>query len=184
MGFEASKLDEIGVGGLFHFCFQTAKKEGRQQPSVFVLSLPDIKNRTIYNHIFRVTFVDMCLVVDNPLVEPSRYIIMPFEMSNSDNISQKELHDLGERINQEADSQQFYYFCGFGLPAPELRGSFITHLSCDPKKLVVDKKGNIHPDFRHKIERNIASVQGIMEPPLSIIERQTKTQQPSGADGV
>ena len=174
MGFEAPKLDQIGVGGLFHFCFQTTKKEGRQQPSVFVLSLPDFKNKTIYNHFYRITFVDMCLVVDNPLVGPSRYIIMPFEISTG-SISQEELNAFGERINQKADAQQFYYFCGFGFPTPELRGSFLAHLSCDPKNLVVDKKGNIHPDFRSKIERNIASVQGVKEPPLSIIERQMKT---------
>ena len=174
MGFEASKLDEIGVGGIFHFCFQTSKKEGRQQPSLFVMSLPDIKNKTIYNHIYRVTFVDICLVVDNPLVEPSRYIIMPFEVSLKDSTSDEELHAFGKRINQEADLQQFYYFCGFGFPTPEIRGSFTAHLSSDPKKLVVDKEGNIHSDFMSKIERNIASVQDVKEPPLSIIKKQMK----------
>lgn len=171
MGFEASKLQEIGVGGLFHFCFQTNNKEARQQPSVFVMSLPDVKNKAIYNHIYRITFVDICLVVDNPLCKPSRYIIMPFEMSLTDTLSSDELHHFGENINREADLQQFYYFCGFGFPTPELRGSFTCHLSSDRNKLVVDDKGNIHPHFKKIIERNITSIQGINEPPLSIIKR-------------
>jgi hypothetical protein len=175
MGFEVTKLEEIGVGGLFHFCFQTNEKEGRQQPSVFVLSMPDIKKKTIYNHIYRVTFVDRYLVVDNPLVSPSRYIIMPFEMSQINSISPEELQRLGETINRESDLQQFYYFCGFGFPSPELRGSFLCHLSCDKNKLVVDKKGNIHPDYKFIIERNIASVQGVSEPPLSIIKKAIET---------
>ena len=175
MGFEVTKLEKIGVGGLFHFCFQTNEKEGRQQPSVFVLSVPDVKKKEIYNHIYRVTFVERYLVVDNPLVDPSRYIIMPFEMSNTDSIPPEELQVLGDTVNREADLQQFYYFCGFGFPSPELRGSFLCHLSCDNNKLVVDERGNIHPAFKRKIERNITSVQGINEPPLSIIKKAIET---------
>jgi len=175
MGLEASKLNDIGVGGLFHFCFQTNEKECRQQPSVYVLSVPDKKNKTIYNHIYRVTFVEMSLVVDNPLFKPSRSIIMPFEMSKTDNISKDELQAFGEKVNQEADAQPFYYFCGFGFPTPELRGSFTAHLSCDRTTFVVDKKGTIHPDYRSRIERNIDSVQNVPGPPLSIIERTLKT---------
>lgn len=175
MGFETSKLEKIGVGGLFHFCFQTDIKEGRQQPSVFVLSVPDTENKKIYNHVYRITFVDKFLVVDNPLVKPSRFIIMPFEMSNSDSISMEQLQELGQEINNEANLQQFYYFCGFGFPSPKFRGSFICHLSSDKNKLVVDKEGNIHPNFRKKIERNIVSVQGTSESPLSIIKRTMKT---------
>ena len=62
MGFEVTKLEKIGVGGLFHFCFQTNKKEGRQQPSVFIFSVPDIKKKAIYNYMYRVTFVERYLV--------------------------------------------------------------------------------------------------------------------------
>ena len=63
-------------------------------------------------------------------------------------------------------SQQFYYFCGFGFPSPHYRASFFCHLSCTDGGLVVDKKGNIHPDYRKRIERNIESIQGAPEPPL------------------
>jgi hypothetical protein len=174
MGFETSQLEKIGVGGLFHFCFQTDIKEGRQQSSVFVLSVPDTKNKKIYNHVYRITFVDKFLVVDNPLVKPSRFIIMPFEMTDSDFLSMGQLKGLGEKINKEADLQQFYYFCGFGFPSPKFRGSFTCHLSSDKNKLVVDKGGNIHPDFRKKIERNIVSVQGASESLLSIIKETMK----------
>ena len=175
MGFEVTKLEKTGVGGLFHFCFQTNKREGRQQPSVFIFSVPDIKKKAIYNYMYRVTFVERYLVVDNPLVDPSRYIIMPFEMTNTDSIAPEELKVLGETINKEADLQQFYYFCGFGFPSPELRGSFLCHLSCKEESLVVDRQGNIHPDYRKRIERNIESLKGAPAPPLSMIKKAIET---------
>jgi len=175
MGFETSKLEEAGVGGLFHFCFQLAEKEGRQQPAVFVLSQPDFNKRCIYNHIYRITFVDSFLVYDNPHEVPSRLIIPPFEMEDIKFVSKSKLRSLGEKINRAADSQQFYYFCGFGFPSPHYRASFFCHLSCTDEGLVVDKKGNIHPDYRKRIERNIESIQGAPEPPLSIIKRASKT---------
>jgi len=166
MGFEASKLEEAGVGGLFHFCFQLPEKEGRQQPAVFVLSQPDFKKRCIYNHIYRITFVDSFLVYDNPHQDPSRLIIPPFEMEDIKFMSNSDLRSLGERINRAADSQQFYYFCGFGFPSPDFRASFLCHLSCTAEGLVVDRKGNIHPDYRKRIERNIESIQASPEAPL------------------
>jgi hypothetical protein len=174
MGFEASQLENAGVGGLFHFCFQLPDKESRQQPAVYVLSVPDFKNLRIYNYIYRITFVESFLVYDNPLQEVSRIIIPPFEMKDIKSLSATELHSLGERINNEADSQQFYYFCGFGFPSPDYRASFLCHLSCKEERLVVDKQGNIHPDYRKLIERNIASLKGAPDPPLSMIKKAIK----------
>lgn len=175
MGFEASQLEDVGVGGLFHFCFQLPDKEGRQQPAVYVLSVPDFKNRRMYNHIYRITFVESFLVYDNPLKKVSRLIIPPFEMEDIKSLSGSELQSLGERINSEADSQQFYYFCGFGFPSPDYRASFLCHLSCTGEDLVVDRQGNIHPDYRKRMERNIESLKGAPAPPLSMIKKAFET---------
>lgn len=159
MGFEYSLLEKKGVGGLFHFCYQTKNGEGRQKPAVFVFSVPDKKNRTIYNYIYRVMLTHGFLVIDNPLATPQRLIITSSaERRDIDSLNEEALKTLGNMINQKADEERFYYFCGFGLPNPDTRGSFVCHISGPKGDLVVDKFGNIREDYKKIIERNINSV--------------------------
>lgn len=157
MGFEYSFLEKIGVGGLFHFCYQTNKFETRQKPAVYIL-IETIKNiKTICNYIYRVAFIDGFLVVDNPLAKPQRQIITSsFERPDIDSLDKNGIKKIGDFINKKTDEEKYYYFCGFGFKNPDKRGSFVCHISGPKGKLVVDKLGNIGKNYKKAIEEILA----------------------------
>jgi hypothetical protein len=159
MGFEVSLLEKMGVGGLFHFYYQTSKGEWRQKPSVFVLMDIDKLNKTVYHYIYRALFIDGFLIVDNPLEEPQRKILTSsFERKDVDFMRPDEQRLLGDTINMKADKNQFYFFCGFGFSKPEFRNKRLFHISKDGRNLVVNEKGVIAEDFKKQLNIILKSI--------------------------
>jgi len=114
-------LEKLGVGGLFHFIYQTDKLEATQKPALFVLSAANLPEKTIYLWIYRICRVynDRGLFVDKwtPSKSENRRFIS-FNSITWPEMPQVLDESLKDQIIEEVEAQPFYYFCGFGFTNP------------------------------------------------------------------
>jgi hypothetical protein len=126
---EASVLNRNGVGGYFHFTGQTPEFEARQGPAVYVISESYPSGREIRSWIFRIAFIENALVIDCP-VEQTRLIIVDVcAWPTFKKLDKNEREIYFQRIINTAESEPFYYFCGFGFLNPEKRRSSGFHFT-------------------------------------------------------
>jgi len=152
MGFEVSQLEKYGVGGVFSFYIQTPFDERRQEPSVYVLHWPDIKNNTVYAYSYRLLFIDDFLVV---LLHsrPRPQVIYPlFNPRYSGPLTEAELDRIDEGILRRAYEKQEYFFCGFGFADPDFRGRFICHISPHGDHLAINSDGEIDKKYQGMLD--------------------------------
>lgn len=152
LGFEEGQLEEIGVGGIFHYVYQTETKENSSMPLVFVLSRLD-KNILIQN-CYRTSLINGYLIVEQ--LNNNRVSVFTSEVERLD-LVEKGIHN-NEEILDEAYKRSrklpIYYFCGFATYDLSHRGFYSTHFSSNNTK-VVDWNGNVRSDFQKKISRNL-----------------------------
>lgn len=146
-GMELSKLEEYDVGGIFHFLWQDAQGEHAQHPAVYVLSTADVKQKTIYSWIYRVVHVEGALVVENPIINAREVMIDTAARPSLESEYRLHREELMRRIKAGADSQPYYYFCGFGFSDPKHRGDFGMHVTTK-NDFVVRKDGWIAPRYK------------------------------------
>jgi len=157
LGFEKAFLEKIGVGGVFHFCYQTIDKEHRHLPIIFSLISLDKTTGKVDYKTYRVSFINGFLVID--------YLTDNKRIAFTSPVERKDLNDCGidkdsellKEIYRRSDSLPLYYFCGFATYDPSHRGYYRAHLSCNNNK-VIDKGGNIAPEYLEEIAKNIALV--------------------------
>jgi len=154
LGIESKYLAQKGVGGVFHFSYQTDTKECPPTPLVYVISRLSAARDKLESKAYRTLFVCGFLIYE-VLQEKKMYIITS-EVERRDLIgmSDEDKKRLIAEIKDYVDKQPIYYFCGFGMHDHKNRGYYAAHFSCNEKK-VIDKDGNIQEDFEKNIIRNI-----------------------------
>ena len=152
LGFEEEQLRKIGVGGIFHYIYQTEEKEHSSMPVVFVLS--KLENNKLVQNSYRTCLINGYLVVENL---KSKHISVFTSKVERQDLAEKGLLD-SEEILQEAHRRSrelpIYYFCGFATHDPSYRGFYSAHFSCVNTK-VIDWNGNVKSDFQDKINTNL-----------------------------
>jgi len=90
-GLEVVRLQELGVGGYFHFSYQTPSEESRQPPAVYVLCDYVAERQLITSWAYRISFCKAALVIECP-INNVRYIILdPAAWPRSEKLSDQEL---------------------------------------------------------------------------------------------
>lgn len=154
-GFEASQLQSAGVGGYFHFSYQTRDEDSRQSPAVYVLADADHAGQKLIGWVYRVSFCGPALVVECPVKNERRIILESSSWPRCTDLTKKELEELHRATDLEVESQPFYNFCGFGVANPALRGGYCMNFIASDDYLV-DRKGNTKPEYRNILRRQIA----------------------------
>ncbi|MBA7691650.1 hypothetical protein ES703_100201 [subsurface metagenome] len=151
LGFESSDLERIGVGGIFHFCYQTSDKEARHQPIIFVLFSFGKSTQEISYKAYRISFINGFLLID--------YLTDKKRITFTSDVERKDLkgyniqknRELLKEIYRRSDKMPLYYFCGFGMYDPRHRGFCRTHFSSSRGKKIIDKEGNIESNYLKEI---------------------------------
>jgi len=152
LGFEEKQLEEVGVGGIFHYIYQTETKENSSMPLVFVLS--KIENDKLVQNSYRISLLNGYLIIENLTI--NSVSVFSSEVERQD-LSEKGFLD-NEEILTEAHKRSrelpMYYFCGFATHDPSYRGFYTGHFSSNDTK-VIDWNGNVRSDFQDKIYKNL-----------------------------
>jgi tetratricopeptide (TPR) repeat protein len=156
---EQSRLESVGVGGVFHFIYQTATCESPQEPALYVLSMADCDTRTIYLWLYRICYTRGCVAVEE-VIPPGQLLHAPNgehkctilcnEASRPDIKNALETGGLEECIKEDLNRLPFYFFCGFGVANPSDRKGWGYHIT-NEGKYVVTKDGVIAPFYQELI---------------------------------
>lgn len=165
LGEESTRLETSGVGGIFHFVFQTEKADWPQEPAVYILSTADRRSRSIYAWIYRVTCVQGGLHVEKH-TPPGQDNKAPNGTVESRTLfdSAARLHvdindeTLRQKVQQELDSQPFYVFAGLGFSHRVERKHLAVLVSnVGQKSDVVDENGVLTPRFANVLIENFSA---------------------------
>lgn len=155
-GDEKSYLNRLGVGGYFHYSFQTATAESRQPPALYVICEPDKEKAQIICRAFRIFFCGPALVVECPNSN-QRFVIFDYaSWPRVLDLNDEQLKQLQQRIDFEANSDPFYNFCGFGCAVPALRGRNPAQITTEARYLL-DRSGAQRPEFSKMVHMLFAS---------------------------
>lgn len=155
--FEKSALEKIGVGGAFHFVYQTDNLETMQNPALYVFCDANIAAKQITCWFYRVCFVQGCLVVEQ-VIPPHQLTDVPLgkheRQAFCDEASRPDIMDrmvndpeFKEKMKQELNALPFYQFCGFGFTNPAFRRGFGFHFT-NEGKYVVAPDGEIADEYK------------------------------------
>lgn len=138
-GSMACDLNDIGVGGIFHFSYQTCTEEHRQHPAVYdiVATLP---TQQASHYIYRITFEQMALVVENPAEQKYAISIDEAAWPKIREMLPDEVSDLSGQIFNDATAQPFYYFFGLGFADKQHRGKWLCHLNLGNNQFAVSRE--------------------------------------------
>jgi len=151
-GVESIKLQDIGVGGHFHYSYQLAQGEARQEPSVYILSKRF--GTTIYSYIYHITFEEAALVIACTTEDKRMLILDDAAWVRCETFLPDELQAYTNRIFDLVDKQPYYLFCGFGFLDLEQRGFVHCHMTKDEKECIVNREGKLkqeHIDFINSV---------------------------------
>lgn len=147
-GEELSKLEQHHVGGIFHFLWQDSSGEYAQHPAVYVLAAADNSIKTVYLWVYRVAYVEDCLVTDNPVTEAREFFFSSISRpSRTIDHYMNNWANVMKETEAKADSLPFYYFCGFGFPQLIHRGPFSCHVTTTGD-YVINKDGWLAPSYK------------------------------------
>lgn len=156
LSFEKRFLEEKGVGGVFHFAFQTSNQEAIQEPALYVFSAANLKTKQVTCWLYRVCFVQGCLIVEH-IIPPNQDAAAPLgkherhafcdEASRPDIVTQLESPGFADKMKEEINALPFYQFCGFGFLNPIHRKGFGYHFT-NEGKYVVTKDGEIADEYK------------------------------------
>jgi hypothetical protein len=124
-----AELNRVGVGGIFHFSYQTSTEECRQHPAVYVIVSAFVEKKVITYTLYRVTFEEMALIVENGAENSFSISIDEAAWPAARQRDQAARADLAERLQAGAIGQPFYNFLGLGFGSDALRQNWLTHLN-------------------------------------------------------
>lgn len=154
----AYELNKIGVGGIFHFGYQNCAEEKRQHPAVYdIVSIFPTKHQ-INHYIYRATFEQMALVVENPAENVHAVCIDGAVWPKIDELNQVDRGALMEAIFQGANAQPFYYFFGLGFSDDRHRGKWLSHLNLGNNQFVVTRGKIDHPFITQYVESVVSAM--------------------------
>ncbi len=154
--------NKYGVGGPFYFLYQIHDGEYSQQPAVYIFSVQDPINKSIFSWVHRVASVSGGLYVETkvPPQQNQKYpvgttedVFLDFESGFDDPRDNRQI--IENEVRQEIGSQNYFYFCGLGFSPPSDRhgyGCFISETGNKDK--IYDKDGALGAEIRKLIQSN------------------------------
>ena len=160
-GFEVSQLQKVGVGGYFHFSYQTGDDESRQSPAVYVLADYNYVSQRIHTWIYRVSFCGPALVVECPIKNQRIIQLDSSSWPKCEDLTKNDLEKFHRDADLESLSQPYYNFLGIGMINPSLRGAYYMSfmpsdydLASDER--LVDRTGVTKPKLENILRRLIS----------------------------
>jgi hypothetical protein len=169
--FERVKLEEAGVGGVFHFTFQGPQGEYTQKPAYYVLIDVDKQKRQVIWWQYRVCYVEDWLVVDEmipprqdnnwPRGAQNRKVIVDRDSLPDKTTGRRIAEDLEEEgwvetVDTALEDQPLYYFCGIAFANPIYRDKgFIVHMT-NTDDYIISDEGIEHDGFKKRIAEILA----------------------------
>ena len=154
-GFEASQLQEQGVGGYFHFAYQTGNTDSRQAPAVYVLVDVDHTSKNLIGWVYRVSFCGPALVVECPVKNQRCVHLESSSWPKCKDLTKFEIEELFSKTILESEAQPYYNFCGFGVANPELRAGNCFEFTATDNYLI-DRDGNSTPKYDSILKKLIS----------------------------
>lgn len=150
-GYESVQLEQIGVGGYFHFSYQTNIMEARQDPSVYIIN--KAFGKTIYSYIYHITFEEASMIISCPDKNQRMLILDEAVWMGCGNFTDKEKQEYADRVYMQADEQPYYVFLGVGYADLEQRGHMLFHMT-NKEDYVMTRDGKIDEKFFEQIKLN------------------------------
>jgi hypothetical protein len=123
--FEASQLADVGVGGAFHFIFQTPSREASQDPALYLLIAPDYQSRNSYVWGIRIVYVQGGLWVERFTPRPEEaFSEVLFDRASRPDIDQIPLATLRAQVTSDVAALPLYKFLGVGFTDPDFRAGY------------------------------------------------------------
>lgn len=174
-GYEASALNEAGVGGYFHFSYQSKEDESRQPPTLYVLCDPGPERNLIATWAFRIAYCEAALVVECPVRQQRDFILDPAAWPRALEMTDHELEALHQDLNEKTMAQPFYNIAGFGVsnPAFRRRNPMVVPKAGD---YLIDRTGRTSEKFNKMVHATVADDAGA----AAIMSGLQLRQSPSG----
>jgi hypothetical protein len=123
--FEASQLADAGVGGAFHFIFQTPRGEATQDPALYLLMASDAHSRNTYVWGNRIVYVQGGLWVERFTPRPGETVSEAlFDRASRPDIDQIPFATLQAITKSDVAALPFCKFLGIGFTDPAVRGDY------------------------------------------------------------
>jgi hypothetical protein len=145
-GHEMAVLNNAGVGGYFHFSYQTRDEEGRQPPALYVLCDPVPERQMIATWAFRIAFCEAALVVECPVRQERTIILDPAAWPRALELSANEIEEMKLRIQTQTVLDPYYNICGFGTVNPAYR-RHNPMVATNEGRYMIDRSGKQAPEF-------------------------------------
>lgn len=152
LGFEKKQLEDIGIGGIFHYIYQTESKENSSMPLVLVLS--KLENDVLVQNSYRTSLLNGYLIVEHLNQQHTSVFTSEVERQDLVEMGLEDNEEILAEAYKRSHALPIYYFCGFATHDPTYRGFYSVHVSSNDTK-VVDWNGNVRPDFQEKIYKNL-----------------------------
>lgn len=163
---EVSLLERHGVGGAFHFCYQTNDQESYQGPSIYIFCGADYQKHVIYGWSYKVACLQGGLYIERH-IPPNQGSMSVYgtlirdaffdDAARPDVVSITQ-QDLQSQIEKGLAETPFYEFCGFGFTDPSYRNSFgFLFSSTGKREDIFDKDGRLQPDLQRLIASNFGT---------------------------
>jgi hypothetical protein len=161
--FERSELERVGIGGIFHFIFQTTDAEYLQGDALYLIFDPDRSGQAIYFWMYRAAFVDDGLALEYltpPAQDPDfpqgrRQTSFLYDEAFGGSLASGTPEDtdaLKAKLWAELNDQPFYYCLGWMPAKPDERRQFGLHFS-GGREFWVTKDGTIDSRLQDRILR-------------------------------
>ena len=98
-------------------------------PAVYVIVSAFVEKKVITYTLYRVTFEEMALIVENGAEKSFSISIDEAAWPAARQLDQAARADLAERLQEGAIGQPFYNFLGLGFGTGALRQNWLTHLN-------------------------------------------------------
>jgi hypothetical protein len=180
-GTERKELERAGVGGVFHYVYQTVDADEYQPPTVFGICYGSNDGETIVLVRFRVAYVDRALIVERPFsVYSTTGALTPESITSLKGMPAvvNEWKELGQyrvlvnfddfpacldkaenkktanRLVKKFKAMEYYRFCGVGFAGSTERGFRMgheRHTTADP--FYVNDRGEVDASWSKEIRR-------------------------------
>lgn len=156
-----ARLGEIGVGGEFHFMYQTCDGEGGQKPAVYIFSNAIPISKTIYSWWYRVARAGGGLYVERwpppdqsttPSLVPRRQKRLFFDATAYPAVDIAPHEMLVQDAQNDLDSQPFWFFCGIGFPTwSRQSGHYFLASTKGQREELIAEDGSVTPKLQKVI---------------------------------
>jgi hypothetical protein len=145
-GHEMAAFNSAGVGGYFHYSYQTSDDEVRQPPTLYVLCDLVPEKQVLATWAFRIAFCEASLVVECPIRQMREIILDPAAWPRSLQMNNDDLREYEQRINTLTAEEAYYNICGFGTVNPAHR-KHNPMVATSTRNYLIDRTGRRTPEF-------------------------------------